>query len=127
MARMTADEAMPAGFPDARAARSSDPLDTIVAVFWGNVEQKPDTIILRHKRLGVWRGVTWSELGDRVRRFGAGLIASGVKKGDAVCILSLNRPEWLIADLALLSIGALSIGIYPTEPPSQIDALLTDC
>ncbi len=54
------------------------------------------------------------------------LLSRGISKGDRVAILSENRPEWMIADLAIMTIGAVTVPIYPTLTPEQIAWLLRD-
>jgi long-chain acyl-CoA synthetase len=53
--------------------------------------------------------LTYKELGEKVKHFGAGLLHRGIQKGDRVAIISDNCPEWIIADLAILSVGAISV------------------
>ena len=55
-----------------------------------------------------------------------GLRALGIERGDRVAILSENRPEWAILDLATLAAGAVSVPVYPTLPASQVAHILSD-
>ncbi len=86
---------------------------------------KPNLLI--SKVGGVWK----SDLGGRLRLHGQalslGLNGLGVQPGDRVAILSENRPEWAMADYAILCAGALSVPIYPTLPAKQVAPLLNDC
>ncbi|MBI3909404.1 MAG: long-chain fatty acid--CoA ligase [Armatimonadetes bacterium] len=75
---------------------------------------------------GKWRPLSYRDLATRVRDFGLGLRHFGVQKDDIVALLSENRSEWAIADLALLGIGAVNVPIYPTLPASQVRYLLED-
>ena len=63
---------------------------------------------------------------ERVRDLGLGLGALGVESGDRVAILSESRPEWLIADFAALTGGAVTVPIYPTLPEAQVRYILAD-
>jgi long-chain acyl-CoA synthetase len=74
---------------------------------------------LREKEFGIWNEISWIEYAARVRRFALGLTELGLNKGDHVCILAENEPKWLIADLAAQSVGAVSIGVYPTNPSPE--------
>jgi long-chain acyl-CoA synthetase len=66
------------------------------------------------------------ELVDRVRDFSLGLAALGLTRGGRVAILSESRPEWLIADFAVLTSGAVTIPIYPTLSLEQVGFILRD-
>ncbi|MFC1657278.1 AMP-dependent synthetase/ligase [Candidatus Moduliflexota bacterium] len=71
-----------------------------------------------------WAPTTYGELEGAVRRAAAGLISLGVKPGDRVAIMSYNRPEWAVADLAILAAGAVTIPIYHTSTQAQSDYIL---
>ena len=66
------------------------------------------------------------ELVDRVRDLSLGLSALGMARGDHVALLSESRPEWLVADFAILTAGAVTIPIYPTLSSEQIGFILSD-
>ena len=74
----------------------------------------------------TWETLTYRDLAARVRQVALGLRALGIEKGDRVAILSENRPEWAILDLATLAAGAVSVPVYPTLPASQIAHILSD-
>ena len=71
------------------------------------------------KRDGRWVPYSSAELCARVAATGHALLSWGIKKGDRVCILSENRPEWAIADFACLAIGAVDVPIYTTLTAEQ--------
>ncbi len=81
---------------------------------------------LRYKAKGAWREITYEELETRVRHTALGLRELGISSGDRVALLSTNRPEWAIADLACLTIGAADVPIYPTLTAPQIAYMLRD-
>jgi long-chain acyl-CoA synthetase len=85
---------------------------------------KPDLMI--SKVGGAWTPVSARDFGYTVRALSLALNSLGVQPGDRVAILSENRPEWAMADYAVLCAGAWSVPIYPTLPPYQIAPLLTD-
>jgi len=85
---------------------------------------KPDA--LNHRVDGEWINTSASEFVERVRHVALGLSALGIKPGDRVALLSENRPEWSIADLAILSLGAINVPIYTTQAVDQIRYILTD-
>lgn len=67
----------------------------------------------------VWRSTTYRETWEWIRDVALGLKALGVKSGDRICILSRTRPAWLVADLASMSLGAVSCPIYPSSEANQ--------
>ena len=81
---------------------------------------------MHSKSAGGWETITFKELHDRIRRFSNGLRSLGINHGDRVAILSENRPDWAIADLGALATGAITVPIYPTLPPSQVEHILND-
>lgn len=74
----------------------------------------------------TWQMLTYGEVEGRVRRLARGLRALGIERGDRVAVLSENRPEWVIADLAILAAGGVSVPIYPTLPAAQVVHILAD-
>jgi len=80
---------------------------------------------LMHKVCGTWRTTTYGELADSVERFARGLAALGVKRGDRVSILSENRPEWPIADFAVLALGAVNVPLFTSLSPAQVECAVT--
>jgi len=81
---------------------------------------------LNHKSGDEWINISAAEFVDRVHHVALGLAELGVKPGDRVALLSENRPEWSIADLAILSLGAINVPIYTTQAVDQIRYILTD-
>jgi long-chain acyl-CoA synthetase len=99
---------------------------TLCDIFSGAaLSGKPDLLI--SKVAGVWKPVPASDFDFTVRSLSLGLNALGIQPGDRVAILSENRPEWAMADFAILCAGALSVPIYPTLPANQVAPLLIDC
>ncbi|UQS27746.1 AMP-binding protein [Amycolatopsis thermalba] len=80
---------------------------------------------MREKHRGRWREWTWAEYAERVANVAAGLRELGVEPGDRVAIHAENRPEWVVADLAVQGIGAISMGVYPTSPEAEVEYLLS--
>jgi long-chain acyl-CoA synthetase len=88
--------------------------------------EAPDRVALRHKHLGIWQEITWRAYWEQVELVGHGLLALGIRPGDRVAIHAENRPEWLYADVACSAIRAVSVGLYPTNPPAEVAYLLAD-
>ena len=66
-----------------------------------------------------WRPVPWEEAAERVEALARGLLARGVRHGDRVAVLSRTRLEWILLDWAVMSIGAVVVGLYPTSSARQ--------
>lgn len=81
---------------------------------------------LNIKVKGTWNSYTYLELQSLVDRMACGFMSLGIEKGDRIAILSENRPEWVISDLAALAVGAVVVPIYPTLPPVQTAHILRD-
>jgi len=71
-----------------------------------------------------WREVSWEEAGRRVDALARALLARGVKRGDAVAVLARTRLEWILLDWAIMSIGAVVVGLYPTSTAAECDYIL---
>lgn len=99
---------------------------TLNELFNSAVDQYRESEFLRFKVDGDWRSLTFGEVARRVRELALGLHALGVKSGDRVAIWSENRPEWNLADLAALAIGAVDVPIYATQARSQVEYILAD-
>jgi len=82
--------------------------------------------LLLSKVDGQWRPISAKDFGFTVRALSLGLNTLGIQPGDRVAILSENRPEWAMADYAILCAGGWSVPIYPTLPAAQIAPLLND-
>src|SRR5262245_24754241 len=81
-------------------------------------------VALREKKYGIWQEVTWEQYASRVRAVTLGLVAGGLERGDAVAVISGNRPAWLYVELAAQSAGAIPLGIYVDSLPDQVQAIL---
>jgi long-chain acyl-CoA synthetase len=88
--------------------------------------QRHDRPMLRHWRKGGWQRITWGEFALAVAAVAAGLRAAGVLPGDRVLLVSESRPEFPIADTALMAIGAVTVPTYTTNAPSDHAHILRD-
>lgn len=86
--------------------------------------RKPNAFLVR--RAGVWVPVSIETFATQVAGVTAWLRAQGVARGDRVAILSESRYEWAVADVAIVSMGAISVPFYPTLPAGQIAPLVAD-
>jgi long-chain acyl-CoA synthetase len=89
-------------------------------------ERAPNTVALREKDFGIWQEITWSQYWDHVQDVAHGLLAFGVEPGDRVAVHSENRPEWLYSDVGAVAVRAVTVGLYPTNPPAEVSYLLSN-
>src|SRR5436190_12785750 len=99
---------------------------TLNELFNSAVDRFRDSEFLRFKAADEWRSLTFGEVARRVRELALGLHSLGIERGDRVAIWSENRPEWNLADLAVLAIGAVDVPIYATQTHSQVEYILAD-
>jgi long-chain acyl-CoA synthetase len=78
------------------------------------------------KRGGKWIHISAAEFIERVRHIALGLAGAGIRRGDRVALISENRPEWSIVDLAILSAGAVTVPLYTTQSVEQVEYILRD-
>ena len=102
------------------------PGDTITDIFWNGVTARGPQLMMREKKFGIWQSWSWQQTGEAVRQISMGLMADGFASGDCASILANTRLEWVLADMAVLSAGGVSNGIYPTDSVSQVQYLCQD-
>src|SRR5829696_5504036 len=102
----------------AAKARRAVGARTMTEAFRLTVEDHPDRVAVRTKDDEV--SLTWAQLRDRVDALAGGLAGLGVGRGDSVALMLGNRPEFHIADLAAMTLGATPFSIYPTFTAGQI-------
>ena len=99
---------------------------TLNELFNSAVDHYRDSEFLRFKRGGQWRSLTFGEVARRVRELALGLHTIGISAGDRIAIWSENRPEWNLADLSTLALGAVDVPIYATQTRPQVEYILAD-
>ncbi len=98
--------------------------DTLPGLLARHAADHPYEVALREKEFGIWQETTWADYLSRVESFALGLVDLGVAKGDRIAIVGDNRPEWVIAELAAQSIGALPLGLYQDSISSELAKML---
>ncbi|MGE0287392.1 MAG: long-chain fatty acid--CoA ligase [Bradyrhizobium sp.] len=83
-----------------------------------------DKLALREKDYGIWNPYSWSHYYESARAVAFGLMSLGIKPGDRVAIAGENTPEWFYADLGAQMIGAIAVGIYPTNPWPELQYIV---
>ena len=115
--------ATPTAVPDGSAAAAAGSLPALLLKL---ASTAADAVALRRKRLGRWEETSWAQYAARRRPPGSACERSACSPATASPMHSENRPEWLIADLAVQGIGAITVGVYPTSPSAEVEYLLRD-
>jgi len=95
--------------------QSLEHFPNLVTMFLTRAAQKGDKPFLWRKNEGEWRSISWSEAARQVAALAESLKAIGLQHGDRVMLVSENRPEWLIADLAIMAAGCVTVPTYTTN------------
>ena len=96
-------------------ARQLERFDNLVSLFLTRAREKGDKPFRWAKREGEGRPIGWAEAARQVATLAASLKRIGIEPGDRVCLVSENRPEWLIADLAIMAAGCVTVPTYTTN------------
>jgi long-subunit acyl-CoA synthetase (AMP-forming) len=99
-------------------------MNTLPALLLDRASRTPTETAIRHHTLGIWESRSWSELLQQVAIAGNALSALGVRDGDVVALVSANRPEWIIADLAIQGLGARTLALHPNFSPTTVSRLV---
>jgi long-chain acyl-CoA synthetase len=96
-------------------ARQLEHFDNLVSLFLARADEKGDAPFLWAKREGEWRPISWADAARQVASLAASLKRIGLQPGDRVALVSENRPEWLISDLAIMAAGCVTVPTYTTN------------
>src|SRR6266508_4097757 len=100
---------------------------TVPGRFLQTVRSRPDAVALRARGGDGWQESTFAEYAEDACRVAAGLQELGVGRGDRVVLMMRNRPEFFVADMAALLVGATPISIYNSSAPEQVQYLAGHC
>ncbi|MFD0704274.1 AMP-dependent synthetase/ligase [Alloscardovia venturai] len=107
----------------------SKPIDgdaNVLSILTSRVSRTADKSLIEYKTDNQWKSFTASEFYELVKGLAKGLIRKGVQPGEAIGILSQTRWEWTALDIAIMSIGALTVPIYQTNSASQVQNIAND-
>src|SRR6201991_4088730 len=102
-----------------------DAVPSLTRLFFDQANKLSRQPLLRSKQNGSWTVMTWGEAAARVKSLARGLIGLGIQPGDRVALISENRPEWLIADLAIMAAGGITVPHFATNTPDDHRHILT--
>ncbi|MEA3030957.1 MAG: long-chain acyl-CoA synthetase [Sphingomonadales bacterium] len=106
--------------------RELEHFPNVVAMFFTRAKEKGDAPFLWAKQGGAWRSTSWAEAAGKVARLAAALKGLGLAPGDRVMLVSENRPEWLISDLAIMAAGCVTVPTYTTNTERDHQHILDD-
>jgi AMP-binding enzyme len=99
-------------------------MNTLPALLLDRASRTPAETAIRHHALGIWKSRSWNDLRNQVVIAGNALSALGIREGDVVALVCANRPEWIIADLAIQGLGARTLAIHPNFSPTTASRLV---
>lgn len=95
--------------------RKLEKFDNLVSMFFKRAREKGDAPFLWAKSGGKWQSTSWAESARKVASLAAALKTLGLKPGDRVMLVSENRPEWCLSDLAIMAAGGVTVPTYTTN------------
>jgi long-chain acyl-CoA synthetase len=93
-------------------------------IFFNNAAKHPDKPLLSIKVNGEYQDITWNTIKEEVYGVAAYLASRGVSKGTKVAVYSENRPEWWVYDLAVLSLGAITVPLHAVSAVGTVELIL---
>tara|TARA_R110000787_G_scaffold118825_1_gene229713 strand:+ start:28953 stop:30731 length:1779 start_codon:yes stop_codon:yes gene_type:complete len=106
--------------------RAIEKFPNLVTMFFARASEKGDAPFLWRKTGGTWQSLSWTMVAQQVAALSAALKAQGLKPGDPVMLVSENRPEFCIADLAIMAAGCITVPTYTTNTTRDHQHILTD-
>jgi len=83
-------------------------------------------IYFKNNTLNKWEGISWADFGSQIENLSKALINFGIKEHDNIGIFAENMPEWIIADVAIMGIRAVTVPIYATNSTKEVDYIIND-
>src|SRR5688572_33509404 len=102
-----------------------DTIPSLPRLFLDQAQKLSGKPFLWRKVDGAFKSISWAKVAADVRGLARGLIALGVQPGDRVALIAENRPEWLIADFAIMSVGAITVPAFSTNTVDDNRHVLT--
>jgi long-chain acyl-CoA synthetase len=95
--------------------RTLEHFPNLVSMFFARAAEKGDAPFLWAKRDGAWTPLGWKQVAGQVAALAEALRRLGLEPGDRVLLVSENRPEWCIADLAIMAAGCVTVPAYTSN------------
>ena len=100
--------------------------DNLATVVYDSAASRAGDVVFSSRTADGWQDVTFGEFGELVHGLAKGLLAAGIAAGDRVLVLGRTSYEWSAADFALLSVGAVTVPVYPTSSAEQVRHIVAD-
>jgi long-chain acyl-CoA synthetase len=94
--------------------------DTIPQIIKSNRDKWGSRAAMSMKMFGIWHNYSWQDYYDNIKYFSLGMITLGLKRGDVVCIIGDNEPQWFWGEFAVQAAGGIATGIYVDSIPSEV-------
>jgi long-chain acyl-CoA synthetase len=95
-------------------------IDTIPKLISYNFDQYADDTAMCMKKFGIWQKYRWRDYYQVVKYFSLGMISLGLERGDVVCIIGDNEPEWFWGEFAVQAAGGITTGVFVDSIPSEV-------
>ncbi len=106
--------------------RADETFPNLTTLFFARAAELGDRPFLWSKRDGAWQPLSWTQVAQSVAALAAALRAQGVTPGDRVMLVSENRPEFCIADLAIMAAGGITVPTYTTNTTRDHEHIISD-
>jgi long-chain acyl-CoA synthetase len=88
--------------------------------------QGGNSIYYKDNKLNKWVGISWTDFGDKIQNLSKALLNYGIKEHQNVAIFAENMPDWIVADVAIMSLRAVSVPIYATNSKNEVEYIIND-
>ncbi|AFU70538.1 long-chain acyl-CoA synthetase [Psychroflexus torquis ATCC 700755] len=88
--------------------------------------QGANSIYYKDDKLNTWVGISWTDFGDKIQNLSKALLNYGIKEHQNIAIFAENMPEWITADIAIMSIRAVTVPIYATNSKKEVEYIVND-
>jgi len=100
--------------------------NNLAEMFFSTAERLGDRTAFMYKPENEYLSINFNESKEIVKKIAAGLDSLEIRAGDKVALIAQNRYEWACSDYAILSLGAITVPIYPSLMPDQIKYIMAD-
>jgi long-chain acyl-CoA synthetase len=88
--------------------------------------QAEKAVYYKDNTLNAWVGISWTDFGEKIQNLSKALVHYGIKEHQNIAIFAENTPEWIIADIAIMSIRAVTVPIYATNSKNEVEYIVND-